>query len=74
MELAQIKVDDFGGAPVAEHNMPCSVCRVEKAVLDLGTGRFEPCWKCQSQGWRTERFPKWVRWLLRVLGIAFANG
>jgi len=49
---------------VAEHNMPCSVCMRESAVLDLPTGVFLPCWSCQIKGWRTARLPRWIRWFL----------
>lgn len=40
MELAKIEVNDYGGAPVATHNMPCAVCRTKHAVIELNTGRF----------------------------------
>ena len=53
MEIAKIVVDDFGGAPVAEHNMPCPICRKKPAVLYLNKGQFHPCRKCESEGWRT---------------------
>ena len=49
--LAKIIVNDFGGAPIAEHNFPCPVCRSAKAVLDLNTGIFHPCWDCRKKGW-----------------------
>ena len=63
MELAEIKVDDFGGAPVAEHNMPCPVCRKNPAVLLLNDGTFNPCHECSEKGWVTVKMPKWLRWL-----------
>jgi hypothetical protein len=66
-ELAQIVVDDFGGSPIAKHNMPCAVCRGAKAVLLMSEGRFLPCWSCHGEGWRTLRLPKWLRWLGRWL-------
>lgn len=34
---------------VAEHDMPCAVCLVGKAVLDLNEGIFQPCWFCRSE-------------------------
>ena len=40
------------GGPWAEHDMPCAVCRVRPAVLNLNVGMFEPCWTCQEQGFR----------------------
>jgi hypothetical protein len=64
MELARIVVDDFGGAPIAEHNMPCAVCGREHAVLCLNNGTFEPCWNCQRAGWvliDRKRLPWWRR-------------
>ena len=44
-----LKVRDIG--PGVVHNMPCSVCWDSKAVLDLNTGMFQPCWTCQSKGY-----------------------
>lgn len=41
--------------PSATHRMPCPVCWVMKAVLNLDTGIFEPCWECQGEGWRIRR-------------------
>lgn len=69
MELAEIEIDDFGGAPVAEHNMPCVVCGARKAVYELSCGRFQPCWGCQEKGWRTAKFPRWRVKLWRALGL-----
>lgn len=50
MELAKIEVVVHG--PIAEHNMPCAVCREEHAVLDLSCGAMRPCWECENEGWR----------------------
>lgn len=64
-------VNDFGGAPVAEHDQCCHVCRVYKAVLDLNSGLFEPCRSCQKEGWRLMRLSKARRFLERhTVGIA----
>jgi len=68
MGLAEIRVDDLGGAPVAKHNMPCPICLREHAVLFLNTGQFFPCWKCQKDGWRTVKLPKWVIWISKQMG------
>ncbi len=69
MELAKIEVNDFGGAPAAEHNIPCPVCGKKAAVLALGTGVFGPCWTCKSKGWLTLRVKPWQLWLLkRIFG------
>jgi hypothetical protein len=54
-QVLEISVNDFGGAPVAEHNMPCAVCRSRHAVLVLDKGVFEPCWECQSRGWQLKQ-------------------
>ena len=53
-------INDFGGAPVAEHDVICPVCVEHHAVLLLNEGRFLPCWNCQSKGWRTYQFPHWL--------------
>lgn len=66
MELAKIEINDFGGAPVAEHNMPCPVCSMKPAVLILNTGTFMPCRGCQEKGWRTLKTNWLTRWLLHV--------
>ena len=68
-ELAEIQVVTDGG-PWAVHNMPCTVCGVEHALLYLNDGRFEPCWKCQAKGWRTVRLGRFWLWLLRLFGVA----
>lgn len=45
--------------PVADHDQACAVCHSRKAVYNLNTGLFEPCWQCQSNGWRlTQRWWK----------------
>lgn len=49
MKLTEIIVNDFGGSPVAEHNMPCAVCWVNRAILTLNVGAFRPCWDCQKK-------------------------
>lgn len=67
MELAKIEVNDFGGAPFAEHNMPCPVCRKQPAVIFLNMGTFHPCRKCESAGWVTVKATGWKRWLLRKM-------
>lgn len=38
MKLAEIFINDFDGAPMAEHNMPCAVCCESHAVYDLSIG------------------------------------
>ncbi len=70
MEMMKVKIDDFGGAPIAEHNMPCAVCHKKKAVYNLSAGHaksgvFDPCWDCEKKGWFTSRvttsFAKFMR-------------
>lgn len=58
MMLANIEVVVHG--PVATHNMPCAVCRDRKAVLNMNTGIFRPCWECQQDGWSILRKPWWI--------------
>lgn len=55
-------------AMAATHDVPCPVCMNEKALLtrDMTPGSrkphtFQPCDRCQQQGWRTIRLPKWLR-------------
>ncbi len=53
-------IDDFGGAPFAEHDVICPICIEQSAVYLLNDGIFLPCWKCQHDGWITHRLPKWL--------------
>ena len=55
-EMIKVEIDDLGGSPIAEHNMPCAVCHERKAVYNLSanvpkSGVFDPCWRCQEKGW-----------------------
>ncbi|MDO4263848.1 MAG: hypothetical protein Q4C67_06585 [Deinococcus sp.] len=42
----QAEVYDYGGAPVATHNLLCPKCDQRPAVYDLSGGVFEPCGSC----------------------------
>jgi len=50
-DLPQVEVYMHDSGMLATHNMPCSVCKIEHAVFC--NGMFEPCWKCQEEGWVT---------------------
>lgn len=55
-ELFKPTINDFGGSPIAEHDMPCSVCLKRPAVYQLSaqvpkSGCFDPCRECQESGW-----------------------
>ncbi len=50
MELAKIIIEDWGTGLVCEHNMPCSICVENKAVYQMNSGIFYPCWRCQKLG------------------------
>ncbi len=58
MKLAEIEINDFGGAPVWEHNYPCPIYwRTKKSVLAcderlLSPWIFHPSWDAQREGWR----------------------
>lgn len=64
MKLAVIKTVTHDSGLAATHNMPCAVCRTQHAVLDLPTGRFQPCWECQRKGWHTVKLGRFAQWLL----------
>lgn len=51
------------GGPWAKHNYACPICWQEKAILNLNTGVFEPCWRCHRLGWTINRRRKRLRWL-----------
>lgn len=58
------------GGPWAEHDMACAVCHQRKAVLELHSGNFQPCWSCQSQGWMITRRRRrwWTDWFRATRG------
>ncbi len=50
--------------PAADHDVPCPLRGCPNpAVLNQTTGAFEPCWRCQGEGWRlvqvTTKTPRW---------------
>lgn len=49
--------------PAAIHDHACNICWVEKAVLNLNLGVFEPCWGCQTKGWKLKQVvrPRFLR-------------
>jgi hypothetical protein len=71
--IAEIRFCNFGGSPMAEHNMPCAECVKEPAVVQLTSNKsvptFQPCWACQTKGWVTVKATGWRRWLLEVIGL-----
>ena len=48
------------GGPWADHDMPCAVCHVNSAVLNLNDASFHPCWSCIAEGWVLRRPRKWL--------------
>lgn len=66
MEPREPTIEVYG--PVATHDQRCAVLPGESAVLDLDTGRFQPSWAAQAQGWRLVRARNWwQRIALRLL-------
>ena len=59
------------GGPWATHDMACAVCHKYKAVIDVGTGVFSPCWKCQEDGWRLDKSHGNRLRFLRKKGVGF---
>lgn len=60
--------------PGADHDVPCPLRGCPNpAVLNLGTGVFEPCWRHQSEGWKTNlvkvKNPAWPG-IIGVLAVA----
>ena len=59
---------------MAAHDIPCQVCFNASAILERNVtpGRWkqtvQPCRECQKRGYRTERIPVWVRWILEKTG------
>jgi len=64
--LAQITVSHEDG--ITAHNFPCPVCYRTHAKLDNMQGEcFEPCQKCQDEGWTKLRIrSKILRWFLKL--------
>jgi len=64
-KLPNIYVGCHDSGMVCVHNMPCLICKTNHAVLVMPTGMFEPCWKCQEEGYEiVKRSPKNNRSLL----------
>jgi hypothetical protein len=61
-KLLTPRIEDHG--IFANHDYPCPVCLKEHAVLNMQTGVFQPCWLCQTEGFRTYIVPRWLRKLL----------
>ena len=51
-KLLDIKINDFGGSPFADHNYPCPVYPENKAVLVINRGYFQPSWIAQKKGFK----------------------
>lgn len=66
-DLAEIRVITDGG-PWAFHNYPCPVHWKKHAVLNIGTGVFQPSWEAQKDGWMLVRASGWRAWLIKLLG------
>lgn len=49
------------GGPWATHDMACAVCHENKAVIDVATAIFSPCWSCQREGWEIRKRKWWQR-------------
>lgn len=49
------------GGPWAKHNMPCPVCAINVAIMNLNEGIFEPCWMCTRDGWQLRKKRWWNR-------------
>lgn len=62
----QVIVTD--GGPWASHNVPCTVCGDNGAVLDLNKGVFMPCDNCKKNGWSLALLKKhwWQFWRRRA--------
>lgn len=70
-DLAEISIEMHG--PAAKHNMPCAVCRVRHAVLDLSTGIMQPCWLCQDVRYRVAKEkPVSMFWIGFAVGFVAA--
>lgn len=65
-----LKVDiDYTNSPLyACHNMPCPICRNQKANLNLNKDGdyFQPCWDCYYKGFRTLNLYK-LNWFQRFV-------
>ncbi|MDH3729561.1 MAG: hypothetical protein OES13_00345 [Acidimicrobiia bacterium] len=58
--ISEIIIEDHPSGLCCEHTMPCAICLDEKAVHNMNTRIFAPCWSCQDHGWMTIRVPAWV--------------
>lgn len=55
IKTASVWLHDSG--MLVQHDYPCTVCSEEPAVLNLGTGIFQPCRTCESKGYRVTQTP-----------------
>ncbi len=65
-EIARVPIEMRGLAMLVTHNLSCWCCAERKAIFQCHTGRFQPCWTCQADGYRTIRYPRWLQWLIEV--------
>ena len=69
MKLLKVEFNDFGGAPVMEHNMPCAIHQDEPAVYVAHRGILEPSWKARKEGWHLVRVDTW--WKRTLMNLFF---
>ena len=68
VEKSPIEISYHDSLLVASHNVTCAVCSTRSAVLDNNTGRFLPCWRCQSEGWLTLKLRPFWQGVLNFFG------
>lgn len=61
------RIEDLS-APATRHDVACSVCWCSKAVLDMNAYVFQPCWECQSNGWKLRK-TFWKRFKVALFEI-----
>lgn len=69
--MLEVHYNNYGGAPFADHDMPCQVCMTRPAIIQLTMQypNFQPCWECQRKGWVTVRAHGLRKRILRLLGL-----
>lgn len=61
--IHEVVISVHSSGLLANHSMPCPVCRLNKAILNMNSGRFGVCDECHQHGWRLRKMRWFEFWL-----------
>lgn len=64
MDIFEVKTEEHGMG--ATHNMPCPVCHIKHAMLNMNRATFGPCDSCKIDGWELVKRPRKVGFWLKL--------